>query len=83
MHAAPMEDLERLERRVHVLEEELINFLEVLMITSDPKTIAAAAQLGLETLRSLEGRTEFRPDFEMEWEVGPDVEIRFEEDDGA
>lgn len=89
MHAAPMEDLERLERDVQQLREEFVNLCEVITLTDDVPTVREAARLAIEALKE---RTEFYPDFGMEWDVGPDREIsfepdedgrRFEEDDGA
>lgn len=63
MRAPSIEDFEELERRVDVIRDEVINFLEVVMISTDPKTLAAAAQLGMETLKSLDSKRD--PDWEI------------------
>ena len=79
MHAAPIEDFERLEREFIEFREAVVDFVEVCLLTQDKADLAAAVRLLHEQIKP----KAFRPDFEMEWEVGPDVEIRFEEDDGA
>lgn len=80
MHATPIEDFERLEADVQRLRDEVMNLLEVFMVTDDRAALASAARLALEALKET---TVLRPDFELEWELGPDVEVRFEEDDAA
>lgn len=80
MHAAPIEDFERLEREFMEFRDAIVDLLEVYLLTDDKASRAAALRLAHEAVKE---RTVCRPDFEMEWDVGPDVKIRFEEDDGA
>ena len=80
MHAAPMEDFERLEREFMEFREAMVDLIEVFTLTDDAETRQAAIRMCHEIVKE---RKAFRPDFELEWELGPDREIRFEEDDGA
>ena len=80
MHAAPIEDFERLEREFMEFREAVVDLLEVCLLTQDKADLAAAVRLCHETIKE---RTAFRPDFELEWEIGPDVEVRWEPEDDA
>ena len=67
-----LEEFDRLERRLDVIQEEL-NLLEIITLTDDLPTLREAARLGLEALKA--NRTsgqepDFRPDFDLEWDVG-------------
>lgn len=74
MHAAPIEDFEALQREFYEFREAVVDLLEVCLLTQDKADLAAAVRLCHESIKP----RPFRPDFELEWEIGPDREVTFD-----